>query len=216
VAIMPAVRQAVISARRVPVTVSFVVLLAIAEISYALLTHDDELRFAAWASTNVARLRTEPFGPMIVSAFVVQEDPLAWLIVGGAAFAIVEWRLGWWRALVAALAAHVVGTLVSEGIVWWRVNDRALPASAQHQLDVGASYVVAGVLAAAVVVAPRLGRILASIVLVALSPALLEGITSLDVAAVGHLTALVIGVVSGLLLSVSAQKSAPRLAVQAA
>jgi len=204
---MQAMRQVVISARRVPVTVVFVVALALAEIGYALLARPDALRLAAWASTNVARLRTEPVGPMLVSAFVVEEHPLAWLIVGGAAFAIVEWRLGWWRALAAALAAHVLGTLVSEGVVWWRVRDRALPASALHQLDVGVSYVVVGVLAVAAVVAPRVAQIVAVVLLVGLSPALLDGITTLYVDAVGHLTAVVTGVASGLLLRVNTRRS---------
>jgi hypothetical protein len=204
-----AIKEAVMATRRVPVTVAFVVLLGAAEIGYALLARPDALRLAAWASTNVTRLRSEPVGPMVVSAFVVQDDPLAWLVVGAAALAIVEWRLGWWRALLAALAAHVIGTVVSEGIVWWRVRARVLPAGAVHQLDVGVSYVVVGLLAAALVVAPRFGQILAAALLVGLSPALLDGVTSLNVAAVGHLTALVSGIASGLVLRVSARRSAP-------
>ena len=207
-------RVAADAARRVPVTGVFVALLALAEIVYATLTHPAAQRFAEWASTNVDRLRAEPLGPMIVSAFVVQEDPLPWLVVGGVAFAIVEWRLGWWRALVTALAAHVIGTLVSEGIVWWRVHHGALPASALRQLDVGTSYVVAGLLAAVVAVGPRIARIVAAVLLPALSPALLEGITGLEVAAVGHLTSVVVGLASGLLLQVRARSSEPRMTPQ--
>jgi hypothetical protein len=201
-------RVAVAAARRVPVTGVFVALLAVAEIVYATLTQPAAHRLVEWASTNVDRLRAEPIGPMLLSAFVVQEDPLPWLIVGGAAFAVVEWRLGWWRALVTALAAHVIGTLVSEGIVWWRVHHGTLPASAVRQLDVGASYVVVGLLAAAVVVGPRIGQILAGALLLALSPALLEGITGLEVAAVGHLTSVAVGLASGLLLRARACRSA--------
>lgn len=206
---MQLMRQAVLSARRVPVTVVFVALLAAGELTYALLARPDAMRLAAWASTNVARLRTEPIGPLLVSAFVVVDHPAAWLIVGAPAFAIVEWRLGWWRALVAAALPHVVGTLVSEGVVWWRVRAGALPASDLHQIDVGASYVVVGILAVAAVVAPRAVRIVAAVLLLALAPALLEGISTLYVDAVGHLTAAVTGVASGLLLRVNARRSVP-------
>jgi hypothetical protein len=205
-------RVAVAAARRVPVTAVFVALLAVAEIVYATLTQPAARRLVEWASTNVDRLRAEPVGPMIMSAFVVQEDPLPWLLVGGAAFAVVEWRLGWWRALVTALAAHVIGTLVSEGIVWWRVRHGTLPASALRQLDVGVSYVVVGLLAAVVVVGPRIARIVAVGLLVALSPALLEGLTGLEVAAVGHLTSVALGLASALLLRVKARRSEPAMA----
>jgi hypothetical protein len=195
-----AIKQTVVAARRVPLTVTVLVLLAAAEIGYALLARPDAERLAAWASTNVARLRTEPVGPMIVSAFVVEDNPIAWLVVATAAFAVVEWRLGWWRALATAVAAHVVGTLVSEGIVWWRVHDHELPAGALYQLDVGVSYVVVGILALAAVVAPRAGQVVAALLLAALAPALLHGISTLAVPAVGHLTAAAVGLTSGGLL----------------
>lgn len=208
------ITQAVAAARRVPVTVAFVVLLTAGEIGYALLAHPDSERLVAWASTNVVRLRTEPIGPMLASAFVVQEDPLAWLVIGGAAIAIVEWRLGWWRVLLAALAAHMLGTLVSEGIVAWRVHAGTLPESALHQDDVGVSYVVVGALAAVVAVAPRLLRIAAIGLLVVLSPALLDGITSLGVPAVGHVTSAVAGFATAALLRANVRRTAPELAAR--
>jgi len=192
-----AIKETLLAVRRVPVTVGFVALLAAAEIGYALLARPDATRLAAWASTNVDRLRTEPIGPMVVSAFVVEDHPFAWLAVAAVAFALVEWRVGWWRALAPAVAAHVLGTLVSEGIVWWRVDDHALPASALYQLDIGASYVVVGVLAVAIVVAPRAGQIVAAGLLLALAPALLDGTSTLAVPAVGHLTAAAVGFTSG-------------------
>jgi hypothetical protein len=200
VAINVAIKETLLAVRRVPVTVGFVALLAAAEIGYALLARPDATRLAAWASTNVDRLRTEPIGPMVVSAFVVEDHPFAWLVIAAVAFALVEWRVGWWRALAPAVAAHVVGTLVSEGIVWWRVDDHALPTSELYQLDIGASYVVVGVLAVAVVVAPRAGQIVAAGLLVALSPSLLDGTSTLAVPAVGHLTAAAVGFASGAVL----------------
>jgi hypothetical protein len=208
------VQHAVVAARRLPVTALFVTLLAGAEVCCAVLAHQDALRLAEWASTNVARLRAEPIGPLVVSAFVVQDDPLPWLVVGGAAFAVVEWRLGWWRTLVAGLAAHVVGTLVSEGIVWWRASEGILPSTALYQIDVGVSYVVVGVLAGAVVVASRWARIASAVVLVGLLPALLAGITGLEVAAVGHLTSAVTGAVTGLVLRADARTSAARIVAE--
>lgn len=210
------ITRAVAAVRRVPVTAAFVVLLTAGEIAYSLLARPDAQRLVAWASTNVTRLRSEPLGPMLASAVVVQEDPLAWLVIGGAAIAIVEWRLGWWRVLVAALAAHVLGTLVSEGIVAWRVHAGSLPTSALHQDDVGVSYVVVGALAAVVAVAPRLVQLAALGLLLVLAPALLDGITSLGVAAVGHLTSAVVGFAAAGLLRANARRKAPELAGRAA
>jgi hypothetical protein len=187
---------------RIPLTVAFAGALAVAEIGYLSLSTRHADRVVAWASTNVDRLTTEPLGPLVLSVFVVGEHRLLWLLLGTLGCAIVELRFGWRRTLLVAVVAQVGGTAVSEGIVWWRVGHDRLPDRALHQVDVGVSYVVVGLLTLAVVTGrPRVLRVIAGAALAVLAPNLLTGLTALEVSPVGHLTAfLAAGIISGVLL----------------
>jgi len=179
--------------RSLPFTVGFGLILAVAEIGYSVLSSRRAERVAAWASTNVARLRTEPLGPLAASVFVIEDYRLMWLVLGVLGCALVEVRLGWRRTLLVAVGAQLGGTAVSEGIVWWRVDHGLLPDSALHQLDVGASYVAVGLLTAALLVGrPFAARIIAALSLAVIAPNLLSGLNRLDVSPVGHVTAFVI------------------------
>ena len=179
--------------RGLPFSVGFGLLLAAAEIGYSALSTRQAERVAAWASTNVARLTTEPIGPLIASVFVIEGHRLMWLVLGILGCALVEARLGWGMTLLVAGAAQVGGTAVSEGIVWWRVGHGRLPSTALHQLDVGASYVAVGLLTATLLVArPLAARVFAGLSLAVIAPNLLSGLSRLDVSPVGHVTAFVI------------------------
>ncbi|MFN2519077.1 MAG: rhomboid-like protein, partial [Jatrophihabitantaceae bacterium] len=136
---------------RLPLTVGFAGTLAAAEIWYAALSARQAARVAGWASTNVARLTSEPVGPLAASVFVVDDYQVLWLVLATLGCALVEVRFGWRRALLLAATAQLGGTAVSEGILGWRVGHARLPESALHQTDVGGSYVVVGLLMAAVV-----------------------------------------------------------------
>jgi hypothetical protein len=188
--------------RSLPFTVGFALILAATEIGYSALSSRQAERVAAWASTNVARLTTEPIGPLAASVFVIEDYRLMWLVLGTLGCALVEAQLGWRRTLLVALAAQLGGTAVSEGIVWWRVGHDRLPDSALHQLDVGASYVAVGLLTAALLVArPLAARLVAGLSLAAIGPNLLSGLTGLAVSPVGHITAFVIaGIFVGVLV----------------
>lgn len=184
--------------RRLPITAAFGGTLAAGELGLAVLDPARREWVITWSSTNVARLGEEPLGPLLASPFVVLDHRLGWLVLGCAGLAAVESRLGWARTLAVALAAHVVGTAVSEAVIWSRVRSGPLPADALHQIDVGPSYVVVGALAAAVVVARPTGlRLAAAGLISALSPQLLAGLSRFDLAAVGHLTAAVMGGIGG-------------------
>lgn len=201
----PSLRETLSLVRRfrsLPFTIGFALILAAAEIGYSALSSGRADRVAAWASTNVARLTTEPIGPLAASVFVIEDYRLMWLVLGTLGCALVEARVGWRRTLLVALAAQLGGTAVSEGIVWWRVGHDRLPDSALHQLDVGASYVAVGLLTAALLVArPVAARVLAGLSLAAIAPNLMSGLTRLEVSPVGHLTAfLIAGIFVGVLV----------------
>jgi hypothetical protein len=93
----------------------------------------------------------------------------------------------------------VIGTLVSEGIVGYRVSHGALPPAARLITDVGPSYVVVAAIAVAVLYAPWLARAAALLDLAVLTFAggIFSGLGQLQVAAVGHTTALVVGTLAG-------------------
>ena len=88
------------------------------------------------------------------------------------------------------------GTLVSEGIVAWRVGSGALPASYLHLVDVGPSYVVVSAVVVALLCAPPVWRVLAltDLLVLVFVARIFAGLPELDVAAVGHLTAIVTAV----------------------
>lgn len=180
-------------ARAAPLTSTVTGALGLAELGYLRLPGHIQTEVAAWASTNVHRLTTEPAGPMLASAFVVQEQRLLWFVLAGFGCAAVESRVGWRRTLLVVVSTHVTGTLVSEGVVWWRYHHGRLPASQLLLDDVGVSYIVVGLLVAAAVLGPLAVRLVALAALGMLAQPLLTGLTRLDYAAVGHLTAATAG-----------------------
>lgn len=183
---------------QLPVTVTFCALLGIAELDYASLPVSTADRWAQWASTNVDRLGSNPLGTLVASPFIVLEDQVAWLLLAALGLGIAEARAGWRWMLLLVPVSHLLGTLVSEGLVWWRERHGDLPASALHQIDVGPSYIVVGALTAAALVGlPWYLRLLPAVALAVLSPELLDGLADYEVAAVGHVTAFAAGGIVG-------------------
>jgi hypothetical protein len=170
------------------------------DVVYAQLDPRTQASFVAWASTSVANLEHDPVGCLVVSAF----------LTGGSAWSAVAWlpwiaialfgavsAIGGWRTAVVCAAGQVVGSLVSEGIVGWRVASGALPPGDRYLTDVGPSYVVVSALVVALLCASAAWRVLAAVDLLVLLfvVRIFSGLTSLDVSAVGHLTAIVTAVV---------------------
>src|SRR3954464_15523813 len=99
---------------------------------------------------------------------------------------------------VLGTVAHVVGTVVSEGVTAARIAAGDLSSSARHLLDVGPSYVVAAC-ATAVIFSPGANRWLRLTCAVTLVPLLVAAFNFSDeaqVAAIGHATAMLVGVVA--------------------
>jgi hypothetical protein len=183
-------------ARRLVVAWAYLGCFVVVQVGYALLDPPARAAFVAWASTSVANLEHDPVGCLVVSAFVT----------GGGAGGVVTWlpvivlgmfganrAIGGWRTVLVCAAGHVVGTLVSEGIVAWRVASGALPASYRHLTDVGPSYVVVSAIVVALLCAPVAWRVLAAadLLLLVFVARIFAGLSELDVSAVGHLTAII-------------------------
>jgi rhomboid family protein len=177
--------------RRYGFAVAYLAVFVAAELAYTLLEPGAEARLIAWASTNVANLEHEPVGPLLVSAFVTPGFFAAWPVLMGLALFGANRALGNARTALVCLAGHVIGSLVSEGILAYRIDAGQLSAANRHITDVGPSYVVLSAIVIALVCGGRLARTLSAVALVVLviPGQIFGGLSQLDVAAVGHLTA---------------------------
>lgn len=161
------------------------------------------------SSTDLRHLGSDPITVLVTSLGWL--DGAYWLpyVV---MFAIVvipmERRLGVRLWVVLGLAGHVVGTAVSQGALWVAIALGATSSSQMTMRDIGVSYaLMAFVGGAAHFVTPDHRRLFAGIAVTVAGLALVvdPGVTNL-----GHLTALVTGLVVGPLVVPTAQLSARR------
>ena len=148
-----------------------------------------------WASTDLVNLRHDPLGCLVGSALITDDRPWAWVALVGLGAA--GRALGNLRTLWLVLIAHVVATLVSEGLLALRITTGREPVSARTVVDVGPSYVVVSALVVGLAYAGLLARIASAGCFAAVAPFLFGGLFSGDVWALGHLTACAVGLVLG-------------------
>ena len=170
-----------------------------AELCFAALSRHDQVVLLHWASTSVENLEHDPVLTLVASAFFPPESLLAWPALIALALFGANHVLGNWRTVAVCAAAHLAGTLVSEGIVAYRVHIGAIPVADRYLLDVGPSYVVVAAIAVAVLYGPWLARAaaLADLALLVFVGHIFAGLGQLQVSAVGHVTALAVGAVLG-------------------
>jgi hypothetical protein len=163
------------------------------EVVYLLLTPPARQSLTAWASTDVANLSREPVGPLLVSAFVGPGYFTAWPVLIALAVFGANRALGNVRTALVCLAGQVAGSLLSEGIVAYRVHAGTLPAASRYLTDVGPSYVVVSAIVVAVACGTWPARVAAAadFALLTFVGNIFGGLSDLDVSAVGHLTAIV-------------------------
>ncbi len=164
----------------------------VAELVYGQLGPAAQARLVDWASTNVANLEHEPVLPLLVSPFVAPGYVAAWPVLIALALFGANRALGSGRTALVCLAGQVIGSLVSEGIVAYRVDAGQLSAASRHLTDVGPSYVVVSAVVVALTCGTWAARALAAVdlVLLVFPGDIFGGLSHLDVAATGHLTAM--------------------------
>jgi hypothetical protein len=165
----------------------------VSEVIYVLLRPSAQAALTGWASTNVANLEHEPVGPLVLSAFVGPGYLLVWPVLIALALFGANRALGNVRTALICAAGHVIGTVVSEGIVAYRVDAGQLPAADRYLVDVGPSYVVVSAIVIAVVCGTWPARVAATLdfAVLVFGGHIFAGLSHLDVSAVGHLTAMV-------------------------
>ncbi len=156
-----------------------------------------------WASTDVANLRHDPVGSMVASAFLAPGSLWSLLLLIALAMFGANRAIGNWRLVVVCAAGHVIGTLVSEGIEYYRIVHGTLPASDALILDVGPSYVVVAAVVIALLCGSGAARVAAAadLLLLVFAAQIFSGLSSLEVAAVGHATSMAVAVLLGVPLA---------------
>jgi hypothetical protein len=192
----PAVRPLL---ARYAVSWGFLTAVTAAELCFALLPDADQAAVLRWASTNVHNLTHDPVGCMIASAFFPAGSFTTWPVLIVLTMFGANKVLGNWRTALTCAAGHVIGTLASEGIVWYRISHGTLPAAAALIQDVGPSYVVVTAIAVALIWGGWLARAAAALAfaLLIVVGQIFAGLSRLEVAPVGHVTALLVGATLG-------------------
>jgi hypothetical protein len=172
---------------------TYLAVFVVINIVYVCLTPGSRWALQSWASTSIVNLRHDPVGCLVASAFIPSGSAIAWPVLIAVALLGASKVLGSWRTALVCATGHILGTLVSEGIVAYRVWKAILPESDTRIIDVGPSYVVVSALTVAILYGPWLVRILAGLGLVLMIAigGIFSGLSTLEVAAVGHVTAIV-------------------------
>jgi hypothetical protein len=174
-----------------------------AELGYTLLTRHDQAAVLRWASTNVHNLQHNPVGCLIASAFFPAGSLLAWPALIALSMFGANGVLGNWRTALTCAAGHVIGTLVSEGILWYRIDNGTMPPADRLIVDVGPSYVVVTAIAVVLIWGSWLARAAAAIAFAILIVVgqIFSDLSQLALAPVGHVTALLVGATLGSFLA---------------
>jgi hypothetical protein len=155
--------------------------------------HGRELRdLLIQSSTNIHHLGTDPLYVLITSLFWIDGRYWApYLVLFSLLLAPAERWLGQIRWLIVGLTAHVAATYISEGLLFLAIHEHLAPARLVHVRDIGVSYFLIGV---AAVLAYRIVRpwrwVYLGAAFVYLGAALVNNI---NFTAIGHVSALVIG-----------------------
>jgi hypothetical protein len=161
-----------------------------------------------WASTNLVNLRYHPFGAMVASAFVSTDDTVGWIALAVIGLGVTGWVLGSWRTALLVATSHMLATLISEGILAYRIHAGVAPDDQRLLLDVGPSYIVVCALTAGMVYGWWVGRGWCALALGFVAPSIFGWLGEWEVSSIGHVCSVVIGLVLGWPLLRSARRAA--------
>jgi hypothetical protein len=182
---------------RVPrVAIAYVAMLLGAYLWWILQSPHERLAVLAASSTDLDHLEKVPWLVLPASGIWPGQDFGYWAVVVLLCVGALERLRGALTTVVIGAAAHVAGTVISEGVTAVRIAAGDLSTSARHLLDVGPSYAVAAC-ATAVVFSPganRWVRLCCALTLVPLVVTAFDFSDDSQVAAIGHATAMLFGV----------------------
>lgn len=141
--------------RSAPGTYVWLLVLFFTTVAVHQMSAEFQAEFLRQWSTNINELSDHPVRVLISSAMWIDGWWSPYLVLYSVFHAPVERWLGTVRWLVVCVSAHVLATLVSQGVVWRAIRVGSAPASAADTMDFGVSYALAGVVA---VLAYRIAR----------------------------------------------------------
>ncbi|TQF75192.1 hypothetical protein FK531_00210 [Rhodococcus spelaei] len=178
--------------RRAPGTFIWLAILLVTTIVVARLSPGAERHVLGSRSTNLHHLEEDPLRVLVTSAFWLSGGGwITYFIIFNIFHVPAERWLGTLRWVLVCVIAHVGATYLSEGVLYWAINDGRAPEKAAFTLDVGVSYALAGVVGVLTyrIIKPWRYVYLAGVLVFFATP-LFSGATFTDV---GHLSAVVIG-----------------------
>ena len=157
------------------------------------------LSVLAASSTDIAHLERVPWLVLPASSIWSGNDFGYWAIVVLLCVGALERLHGGLITVLTGALAHVVGTVVSEGITAVRIAAGDLSSSARNVLDVGPSYFVAACATAVVFSrgANRWLRLACALTLIPLVVTAFDFSDESQVAAIGHAVAMLTGIAVG-------------------
>ncbi|MBL1081826.1 hypothetical protein JK359_07495 [Streptomyces actinomycinicus] len=178
--------------RSAPGTYVWLGILFVTTVALHRMSPEFEQHFLRHRSTNIHELSRSPVRVLVTSAMWIEGGhwvPYAFLYT--VFHAPAERWLGTARWLAVCVVAHVLASLISEGVLLKAIQDGMAPHAAVDTLDIGVSYALAGVIAVLayrIAVPWRYGYLAA--VLVAFGLPLTEGPAFTDF---GHFVAALLG-----------------------
>jgi hypothetical protein len=198
---------------KTPFTASYAILLAITDVIMTFLSSTDQTAVAQATSTNITHLALDPLLVLPASGVVDLGNsrwmwiPLTLLLLGG-----IERRLGSGRTVMVTFGAHVIASLLSEGVLLVQIASHLQPRSDVNILDVGPSYMILAALSGCLVIGSWRLRAGAFVIGGLIVPGLMVRLPELDMSAVGHLISIVLGAsFAGYLASARSREQAAAL-----
>jgi hypothetical protein len=200
--------------RRLParagVAIAYALALVVTTLAFRAQSPAGRRAWLAWASTNLANLGDHPIGAMVTSAFITEGSLLSWGLTAMVGLVVLNWSLGNWRTAALVGTAHVLGTVISQGILAYKISAGVAPQTDRYIIDVGPSYVVACALVAGAAFGLGAQRLPAAGGFALFAPNSFLGLPTLEVSSVGHFCSVVIALAVGWPLWRSARSRAAR------
>lgn len=133
---------------RAPLTYSWLLVLLITTIVQNELPGREVHHVLLHRSTNIHELGTDPLGVLFSSLLWIDGKNLEpYLLLFTLFLAPAEHWLGQLRWLTVGLSCHILATYVSEGILYYAIQEHEASERLVHARDIGVSYFLVGVMA---------------------------------------------------------------------
>jgi Rhomboid-like protein len=147
-------------------------------------------------STNIHALGTDPLDVLFSSLLWIDGKNLEpYLLLFTLFLAPAEHWLGHLRWLTVGLTAHILSTYISEGILYFAIEERQASERLVHARDIGVSYFLVGVMAVLTyhIVRPWRWGYLGVLFVIFGFPLITMNHRELNFTAIGHFAAILIG-----------------------